>query len=106
MPKRWCADCRQLFDLDSTRTTRCPPCQLKHDTQRNARASTASRGYDAAHQRLRAQLLEQWQPGQPCALCGGPTWQRDALDLAHNEDRSGYKGLAHASCNRATNTGR
>lgn len=100
MPKRWCAGCRQLFDLDSTGTQRCPACQAKATAQRNTRANTTQRGYGSAHQQARQQYLAAWQPGDACAHCGQPMWTKAGLDLAHTEDRSGYRGLAHAECNR------
>jgi hypothetical protein len=100
MPKRWCIGCRSLFDLDSTGTLRCPDCQAAVTRQRNARPPRASRGYGAAHDRTRAELLVKFRPGDPCALCGEAMASRDGLDLAHNKDRTGWKGLAHASCNR------
>jgi hypothetical protein len=106
MPKRFCLGCRKLFNADSTGTLRCPACQAKTTAARNARTPTASRGYGSAHQRIREQLLAAFQAGDLCALCGQPMNSRHGLDLAHNEDRSGYKGLAHQACNRATNTGR
>lgn len=71
--------------------------------------SAAARGYDYAHQKLAAILLAAWQPGDPCTDCGKPMWQRwrirsdgkrvSAIHLAHNEDRTGYRGLQHDTCN-------
>jgi hypothetical protein len=111
MPKRWCIGCRNLFNLDSTGTLRCPACQKTATQKRNARAPRAGRGYDAAHDRER----RRWEP----VVAAGNGWctQRECLeetryiapgapwDLAHNEDRTGYKGPAHRRCNRATNKG-
>ena len=112
VPKRFC-QCRgcqacgqhpgnhnALFDLDSTGTLKCPGCQQQATTARNARANTTARGYGAAHQAERARLLQLWQPGDACAHCGGPMETTEGLDLAHTEDRTGYRGLAHAECNR------
>jgi DNA-directed RNA polymerase subunit RPC12/RpoP len=100
MPKRWCSDCRKLFDLDSTGTLRCPDCQAKATAKRNARPSTTRRGYGSHHRRTREQLLAQWKPGDPCARCGKPMWNRDDIDLGHTDDRTGYRGLEHSACNR------
>lgn len=119
MPKRFCActgcpACNPLtrrthgalFDLDTTQTLKCPGCQQHATTARQQRAPTASRGYGAAHQAERARLLALWQPGDPCALCTRPMDSSRGLDLAHNEDRTAWLGLAHGACNRATNRGR
>lgn len=72
--------------------------------------TTTARGYGAAHQKLREQLLARWRPGQPCARCGQPMLYRwlitpngrrvSAIDLGHTDDRSGYTGLEHRDCNR------
>ena len=73
--------------------------------------TTAQRGYSYAHQRLRMQRLAVWRPGDPCAHCGQPMMYRwlltasggrvSALDLPHNDQRTGYlPGLAHRGCNR------
>ena len=100
MPKRWCITCRKLFNLDSTGTMRCPACQAIATARRNARAPRAQRGYGPEHRKVREQLLARFQPGDPCAHCGQPMWSKDNLDLAHTADRTGYRGLAHAVCNR------
>lgn len=70
---------------------------------------TSERGYGAAHVALRARLLKAWKPGQPCARCGQPMWHKwklnamgkrvTALHLDHNDDRTGYRGLSHDTCN-------
>lgn len=91
--------------MDSAPGLRCPPCQRVHgqrtERQRAAiRGTTAQRGYDSKHQQLKAELLRQWQPGDPCAHCGQPMTSKTGLDLAHTGDRTGYRGLAHAACNR------
>ena len=72
--------------------------------------STTARGYGSQHQALRARLLAAWRPGQPCARCGQPMnyrWTTDrtgrkvsAIDLGHNDQRTGYTGLEHRVCNR------
>ena len=72
--------------------------------------TTTARGYGAAHQALRNRLLAAWKPGQPCARCGQPMWHRwttdadgkrvSAIDLGHNDQRTGYTGLEHRGCNR------
>jgi len=45
-------------------------------------------------------LLAALVPGTPCPHCHRPMHPSMALDLDHADDRSGYRGLAHASCNR------
>lgn len=61
--------------------------------------STTERGYGTEHQRIRSALLPQAY-GQPCTRCGQTMHQGQDLDLDHTEDRGGYRGFAHASCNR------
>lgn len=63
-----------------------------------AKANTAARGYDHAHQVLRAKLLP-LAYGHDCPLCGLVMNHGDELHLDHNEDRSGYRGMTHAACN-------
>jgi len=60
---------------------------------------TAARGYGGRHQRLRARLLPDAY-GQPCTRCGQPLQIGQAIDLDHTDDRAGYAGFAHRSCNR------
>jgi hypothetical protein len=64
--------------------------------------SREARGYGADHRRARRQAIAAMQDGQPCARCGRPMWRSDAalLDLDHDDDRTGYRGLAHRGCNR------
>ncbi|KNX39495.1 hypothetical protein VV01_14565 [Luteipulveratus halotolerans] len=80
-----------------TDRTRCPT----HERQRDqARGTPAERGYGSDHRRTRAQLLPQ-AIGQPCHFCGEPMNEGQPLALDHTEDRSGYRGMAHLSCNAA-----
>ena len=75
------------------------------------RGTTAQRGYGNDHVKLRKQLLAAWKPGDPCARCGQPIWQLQAYDargrlisaihLGHTDDRTGYTGLEHSTCNEA-----
>lgn len=62
--------------------------------------NTAAAGYGYQHQKLRRSLLAQAY-GQPCPLCGLPMVPGQTLDLDHTPDRAGYRGIAHASCNRS-----
>lgn len=117
MPKRACS-CRGctackgdgsrahgvLFDA-ATRSYSCPACrqavsQVAERQRAAVRGTAAQRGYGTAHVATREKLLAQWEPGQPCAHCGQPMWDKSKLDLAHTADRSGWRGLAHAECNR------
>jgi hypothetical protein len=67
--------------------------------------TTTARGYGYGHQRLRAALLPQAY-GTPCPhhgvdpLCPGLMLPGQDLDLDHTDDRTSYRGMAHASCNR------
>ena len=64
-----------------------------------SKASSAARGYGSEHQKLRAKLLPAAY-GQPCTRCGRPLRPGQDLHLDHTDDRTGYAGFAHASCNR------
>jgi hypothetical protein len=68
----------------------------------NKLGSTTSRGYGWGHQKARAQALRDLRDGDPCSRCGGPMYRAEskALDLDHGDDRTTYRGLAHAHCNR------
>lgn len=61
---------------------------------------TAARGYGHEHQRIRRALLPTAY-GKPCTRCGKPMLPGQPLDLDHTDDRSGYQGFAHRSCNRS-----
>jgi hypothetical protein len=76
---------------------RCPACQRAADS---SRPKTAARGYDSKHNRARERYLAAFAPGQPCAIGGEPLWSKNDLDLAHNESRTGYLGLACQKHNR------
>jgi hypothetical protein len=60
---------------------------------------TTARGYGYTHQVLRRALLP-GAYGQTCRHCGETMLPGQALDLDHNDDRTGYRGMAHAACNR------
>lgn len=68
--------------------------------------STTARGYGYEHQRIRrdalAALREREAMGAEtlCTRCTRPVHTGQPLDLDHTDDRSGYRGLAHRSCNR------
>lgn len=98
MPARFCVRCPAIHQGPGVI---CPTCRATAATARDTQRGTRQqRGYDANHDQLRAQLIAAFQPGQPCAHCGQPMHSADRLDLAHNQDRTGYRGLAHAACNR------
>ena len=56
--------------------------------------------YPGKHQATRRALLADAY-GRPCVLCGRPMLPGQDLDLDHAPDGSGYRGMAHATCNRA-----
>jgi hypothetical protein len=62
-------------------------------------ASTTERGYGYDHQKLRAALLP-YAYGKPCHHCGELMLTGQDLDLDHTDDRTAYRGMAHATCNR------
>jgi hypothetical protein len=55
--------------------------------------------YPGDHQAIRRAWAPH-VPGTPCARCGVPIAPGQAWDLDHDDDRAGYRGPAHASCNR------
>jgi hypothetical protein len=63
-------------------------------------ASTTARGYGYQHQQLRRALLP-YAYGKDCPRCGHTMQRGQQLDLDHTDDRAGYKGMAHATCNRS-----
>lgn len=62
-------------------------------------ASTTARGYGYDHQKLREALLP-GAYGQPCHHCTELMLPGQDLDLDHSDDRTAYRGMAHATCNR------
>jgi hypothetical protein len=63
---------------------------------------TTRRGYGAAHQRLRRALSVVVASGSAsCTRCGQVIEPNEPWDLDHRDDRLGYNGAAHRSCNRS-----
>jgi hypothetical protein len=67
-----------------------------------SRPTTTERGYGVEHQAER----ERWRPvveaGEAvCSRCHSGIAPDVEWDLDHHDDRSGWSGPAHATCNRA-----
>lgn len=56
--------------------------------------------YGHYHRKVRAALVPEAY-GRPCLHCGLVMLPGQALDLDHTADGSAYRGVVHASCNRA-----
>lgn len=63
------------------------------------RLTTAQRGYDHKH-RILSERARSQAVGSPCVRCHKVMLPGQPLDLDHTDDRTGYNGVAHASCNR------
>jgi hypothetical protein len=60
------------------------------------------RGLGPAHRALRARFGPIVRAGAAvCCLCGEVIEPGQAWDLDHTPDRTGYRGVAHATCNRS-----
>lgn len=80
-----------------TKATRCPDHERAKD---RARGSAAARGYGSEHRGLRADLAPK-AIGKACHFCGELMLEGQPLALDHTEDRTGYRGMVHLSCNAA-----
>lgn len=80
-----------------TDTTRCATHQRARD---RARGTTTARGYGSPHRKLRTELIPA-AIGTPCHLCGQPIRPGQDVALDHTEDRTGYRGIVHLTCNAA-----
>jgi hypothetical protein len=102
-----CTRCSQPFIKATINQQLCRnPCRpMRSGSDSKLRKEHEAKRYPPAHKKLRAQLLAQWQDGDPCARCDGPMRHGEPVDLDHTDDGTGYLGLSHASCNRSQ-TGR
>jgi hypothetical protein len=72
---------------------------VPHTQESQERANTTQRGYGSDHQAARQRALANFVPGQPCVRCNEPLLNPLNVVLDHNDDRTGYLGLAHKRCN-------
>jgi hypothetical protein len=62
----------------------------------------SSARYGRRHRDLRARALASFRDGQACVRCYKPMHSSEDIDLDHDDDDpTKYRGLAHATCNRA-----
>lgn len=77
-------------------------CTIHAREAEKRRGSRQERGYDANHDRLRAEWEPKVATGRVrCARCRRLIRAGTAWDLGHSEDRKSYTGPEHASCNRS-----
>ena len=69
--------------------------QKDYDAQRG---SPAERGYGNSHRAERARRLPDAY-GTLCHFCNEYMYPHHELALDHTEDRTGYRGIVHLSCN-------
>lgn len=79
-------------------TRYCQACTRTRDARRG---TARQRGYDTAHQRERTRLAPLVATGgYPCTRCHTTITPGTPWDLGHTDDRTGWTGPEHASCNR------
>lgn len=121
-PEPTCHECRRRRNPPKPPWVRlvlaCPACGVKFTQHRWGQKyctpehrpapwrvkqkKTTERGYGMTHQQRRANALAALTPGAACPRCGEPLWpDSQPLDLDHSDDRRGYLGLSHATCNRS-----
>lgn len=95
MARRRCKDCPRLIPATAYKG-RCTDCARTYD---QARGTRQERGYDAEHDRLRADYRRRIEAGETlsCIRCGLPITDKATPD--HTSDRLGYLGPAHTTCN-------
>ena len=87
--------CPNLVRTGSRCTTHARQQELRRGTRQQ-------RGYDAAHDRLRADWVPRVATGRvTCARCGNRIHPGTPWDLGHTDDRTAYTGPEHAACNRS-----
>lgn len=100
MPKRFCLDCRKLFEIGRDRSSRCPRCQPR---------TTAERGYGRDYEIQRAWVLAN---ATHCGICGEPFKRGERKTAEHvyplrlRKSRQGHVGklvAAHERCNYGWN---
>ncbi len=104
-PPSRCPNCRRL----KAEPGRCQDCRREQYREQDARrpGTTASRGYDARHQReAREAKARAIREGQLCPRCGLPMLYGQALDYGHTVARAidptaRADRVEHASCNRS-----
>ncbi len=80
--------------------TKCGLC-AKERSQR--KGTTSSRGYGRHHQAVRMswqRSIDDPRRAVVCTICKEDVNPGEEWDLDHTEDRMGYRGPAHSSCNR------
>ena len=81
---------------------KCDEHRREYDRRRG---TNAQRGYGSQHRATRAALLPEAY-GTLCLHCGERMWPHHKLALDHTEDRTGYRGIVHASCNASEGAAR
>lgn len=77
-------------------------CAEHARSREQQRGTRQQRGYDASHDRERARIAPAVERGEvPCARCGVTIRPGEQWDLGHTDDRTGWTGAEHASCNRS-----
>lgn len=102
--EKTCPVCSVVFTANACRTYCSDACFLRNRYRRGGGTPSPARvarrkDYGTAHRKLREELLPQ-AVGQPCQHCGVTMQASDDLHLDHTEDRTGYRGIVHAACNR------
>jgi hypothetical protein len=95
---RTCQVCGATYDPSAVNQRYCSAICRPHTSGPKTPAS--QRGYGKEHRIVRDRWKKLVDAGQAdCCLCGYWIEPGSAWHLDHTEDRSGYRGAAHAACN-------
>jgi hypothetical protein len=87
--------CPELFP--KSEGNKCREHRREHE---RARGTRQQRGYDASHDRLRAEWAPKVKTGRvACARCQKRIQPGERWHLDHTDDRTGYLGPSHERCN-------